>query len=202
MDQPLSLVENMENCLSAEEVDRARRLIRPRDRERFIVSRGLLRYLLSSLTGKKPESLRFQYGPYGKPMLQGYDWAFNLSHSHDYVCIAVSAHSPVGVDLERIRPEMEVDKLADLVMSASEKAEWIQLQEKDRQVAFFRLWTRKEAVVKAAGEGLSRSLPGFSVGWQPDHYEHVDCEGAQWEVVSIHITPGYEAALCVRKGFL
>lgn len=133
-------------------------------------------------------------------MLQGFDWEFNLSHSHDRVCIAVSAYSPVGVDVERVRSQMEVDKLADLVMSVSEKTAWSQLQKEERQIAFFRLWTRKEAVVKATGEGLFRSLPSFSVGWKPDRYKHVVRSGGIWDVVSFDITSGYETALCVRSG--
>lgn len=197
LDHSASLVKKMEACLAAEEKERAQRLVRWQDRKRWIVSRGLLRHLLSAVTGEEAEKLCFQYGLHGKPVLRGYDCPFNLSHSHDWVVIAVSPSSPVGVDVERVCPDLEADKLIDLVMSPSEKTEWKKLPAEGRLVAFFRLWTRKEAVVKAAGEGLSRSLPGFSVGWQPDRYGHVDEKGVEWEVVSLDWIPGYEMACCI-----
>lgn len=191
------LVRKMETCLVPEERERALQLIRWRDRERFTVCRGLLRHLLSSLTGKKAESLRFQYGPNGKPKLRGHDLEFNMSHSHDWVIIAVSPFSPVGVDVERVRRNLAVDKLVDKVMSSSEKEEWRRLTEEARLLAFFRLWTRKEAVVKATGEGLISPLSDFTVGCHPMRYRHVDNTVGSWEVVSLDLIPEYEVALCV-----
>lgn len=199
LDHPATLVERMEACLTTEERDRARRFVRLQDQERFIISRGLLRHTLAFLTGDDPQSLIFQYGSHGKPRLAGWDGEFNLSHSHNRVMIAASPSASIGVDVERVRSNMEVEKLTELVMSPAEKQDWWQLPEEARLTAFFRLWTRKEAFVKAVGEGLSRSLTSVTVGWHPIRFLLEEETGERWEVVSLEWLPGYEAAYCVKR---
>ncbi len=122
---------------------------------RFQQTRSLLRRLLGSTLNQPPESLQFEYGTAGKPLLSlepsGKSLFFNLSHTNEVALIAVTASSEVGVDIEHIRPVTHAEKIARRFFSPSEVA-W--LAEEPGEKRFFQLWTRKEATLKAQGAGL------------------------------------------------
>jgi 4'-phosphopantetheinyl transferase len=154
--------------LSADEQERARRFHFERDRRRFAAARGLLRHLLGGYLGLDPARLRLRYGPWGKPSLaEDEGLRFNVSHSGGRALLAFAWRLDVGVDVERIRPVPEAEDLARRYFSPREGADLLRLAEGERQAAFFRCWTRKEAFVKATGDGLSRPLAAFDVTLAP-----------------------------------
>jgi 4'-phosphopantetheinyl transferase len=161
--------------LSAEERDRSARFRSDQDRLRFIVAHGALREVLGRDLGIPPGDIRFEYNEYGKPALRpelGRRSKFNLSHSADLALIALSADRDVGVDVEPIRP-------------ASEYAEIARCDPR----AFCELWTKREAYVKARGEGLTDGPIEFSERWSfysfepvPGYIGTLAAEGSDWTV--------------------
>ena len=160
------------DLLSPDELAKAGRFRAERDRRRFIVCRGVLRSLLSRYLGDPPESLEFRYGPSGKPALglgSGKpDLHFNVSHCGGRALYAVALSREVGIDVECLRADIPADDIAARFFSAHETAAIGALPAADRRRAFFRLWTRKEAFLKAQGHGLSGSLGDFAVSCGPD----------------------------------
>lgn len=148
--------------LSDDERLRAERFTMERQRQRFILRRGLLRILLGRYAGRPPEELRFVYGSHGKPELPGGP-AFNLTDSEDSVAIAIAAEGAIGADIERIRPIEGAEGLAEQFFSPAEVAALRALPAGERNAAFLSCWVCKEAFVKAAGAGLSLPLDLFTV---------------------------------------
>lgn len=151
--------------LSEEEEMRAGRFFFERDRERFEVCRGLLRRILGHYTGLRPRDAQIALNASGKPRLEisrGTGIEFNVSHSGGRALIAV-ARQPVGVDLEECRLDFEWSDVAPHFCDRNELAALRRLEGSERAQLFFRLWTRKEAVVKAAGVGVGQPLAEFNV---------------------------------------
>jgi 4'-phosphopantetheinyl transferase len=205
LDQSPSQVAFFRNSLDDDERSRADRFYFSRDRERFIVARGVLRALLGRYLGKAPQSLSFSYSTHGKPALASESGAdairFNLSHSHGTALYAVTRGRELGVDLEFIRRDLEAAQIAERFFSHSEIAALRALPPSLRQYAFFLCWTRKEAYIKARGEGLSMPLDQFDVSLilgepaallrtQPDADEAL-----RWSLCNLTLAPGYAAAL-------
>lgn len=143
--------------LSHAERERAGRFVFEQDRRRFITGRGRLRQILASRLGTEPAALEFETNPSGKPYLRGGP-EFNLSHSAGRAVLAVSSDGPVGVDIEALR---EVESAADIAAThfCAEEAQYV--LDAETNWRFLRIWTRKEACVKAVGVGLSVSLTEF-----------------------------------------
>ena len=139
--------------LDAEERERAARFRFERDRASFIASHSALRRILSRYVGCPPAALRFARAELGKPSIDG-PVRFSMAHSGGLALYAI-AHREVGVDVEQIRLEMDVKGIAERFLPAVEALELASLEPGARQRAFFRLWTRREAYLKARGIGLS-----------------------------------------------
>ena len=159
LDGSLSFVEHCRSWLSEDERGRATRFIRQRDHVRFVLAHGGLRAVLSRYLGIGPEVLKMYRSEAGKPSLtRELGWqpaiTFNMSHSHGRMLIAVSKGQEVGVDLERIRSDVEVAKLSERYFAPSEHATIMQSTQAQRAARFFRYWVAKEAVLKAQGVGL------------------------------------------------
>lgn len=154
--------------MSAEERARAERFVFPKHRLRYIHGRGRLREILAGYTGIAPEDLTFALSAYDKPRLSN-DGAqslfFNLSHSEDVAALGVSAEAELGVDVEWIR--LLKEDIASRYFSARECDVLRALPESEQPRAFFECWTRKEAYIKASGEGLSIPLDSFDVAFGP-----------------------------------
>lgn len=150
--------------LSPDEMARANRFRFSIHRERFIVARGLLRQLLSKYMSIAPEKIVLTYGARGKPYLQLnlLDLQFNVSHSHDLAVFAFTKKYEVGIDVEKMEKEYN-DGIAKRFFSAAEYENLSALPETDRKAAFYEIWTAKEALVKALGEGLYIGLNEFTV---------------------------------------
>lgn len=149
--------------LSADEMERANRFYRAEDRMRFILTRAALRELLGAATGLSPEKIAFRTGPYGKPYLADEPGLhFNVSHSGSMALIGI-ADRPVGVDIEAMRENIDEFELARAFFCDEEHRFLGRLEGAARLQAFYKIWTCKEAVLKAFGVGISTYLRDFSV---------------------------------------
>ena len=149
--------------LSSDERTRALQFRFDRDRRRFTVTRATLRLLLSMYVAIPADQIVFVYGASGKPELISGGLQFNLSHSGELAVIAISANTPVGVDIEQLSRIIDCEALIASFASPRERDAFAALPQQDRRLAFFHWWTRKEAVIKATGVGHSQPLDSFDV---------------------------------------
>jgi len=193
--------------LSRPEQERAARFHFELHRRRFIVGRGLLRVILSRYAQAEPQQLEFVCSAHGKPELAGAfsssGLRFNLAHSEDLAVLAVTHLGPVGVDLEKIMPLEDVDELVARFFSTRENASFQQLPTEEKPKAFYSLWTRKEAWLKATGEGIAHSLNLVEVSFLPDEParllslpQHLS-QGFCWSLHSLYPAAQFAAALAV-----
>jgi 4'-phosphopantetheinyl transferase len=207
LDLERSALDRCAAVLSQDEKLRASRFLFPRDRDHFVAGRGILRELLGQYVTRPPAQLEFQYGKRGKPSLRAENGRppvqFNLSHSRGLAVFAFASNRELGVDLEPIRPEFAGEEIAERHFSPQELEEWHRLTPGLRAEAFFLCWTRKEAYVKARGEGLQIPLASFSVTLTPGQPEELhSVDSARWHVQSFQPAPGYAAAIVAEgKGW-
>lgn len=207
-DAPIYPMEQLWQTLSNDEQQRATRFHFERDRRRFIVGRGLLRAILGRYAHIEAAQVRFVYGQRGKPALAevygGETLKFNVSHSNGHILCAITNLREIGVDIEHVHVISEADAIAERFFSTQENEVYRQLPAEEKLTAFFNCWTRKEAYIKATGDGLSRPLDQFSVSFVPgEPARMVDCydipeEVHRWSFYALHPAPGYIAALCVE----
>jgi 4'-phosphopantetheinyl transferase len=206
LDQPESPFEELESLLSADEIARASRFRFDRDRLRFIAARGLLRRVLARYCESDSAQLAFSYSPHGKPALQNnaHDIRFNLSHSDGLAVCAVTKDREIGIDLEKVRHDIEIEELAQRFFSGCEFEALSGLAPEQRIPAFYRIWTCKEAFVKAQGMGLSRPLSSFDMEANPALPAALlatrpdAAEASQWSVRALNVAPGFAAAVVVN----
>ncbi len=171
LDVPPDRARRLAGTLAPEESARADRFRSPTDRTRYIVARGVLRSVLGAYLGEDARDVKFFYGAAGKPelvprgvrSLGGDILRFNLSHSHGRAVVALNRGRRIGADIERVRPIDDMDALTQRFFSASERSDLSGVAEGEKLLAFFTCWTRKEAWVKATGEGVGTDLTAFSV---------------------------------------
>ena len=163
--------ERLSAVLSAAEQERAARFAFSRDRNRFAVARAILRHLLGAYLSEPPQDVVIDVLPHGKPMLTAAaripSLRFNLSHSHEFALSAFCLEHEVGIDIEKIKPQVAFEGIESRYFSPQERAELEALPGDLRPEGFFLCWTRKEAYVKARGEGLQVPLESFSVSLTP-----------------------------------
>ena len=208
LDQPPSQIQHFCQSLAADEQARAARFYFEKDRKHFIAARGVLRAILGVYLDRAPECLSFCYSSYGKPALAGEPdldaIRFNMSHSHGVALYAVTRGREVGIDLERIRSGLAVAQIAERFFSPREITMLQALPTELRNQAFFRCWTRKEAYIKARGEGLSLPLDQFAVSLDPGEPGIVveaawdPSEASRWSLHELTPAPGYAAAVAVE----
>jgi 4'-phosphopantetheinyl transferase len=204
LDLELGSLRSAESILSTDETERAARFHFDRDRDHFIVAHSSLRAILSRYIHREPHELEFSTNEYGKPtFLSDTKIEFNISHSGEYALIAVARARKVGIDVERIRRDVEFESLAQRYFSPKEVAELMSLPSEQKPIAFYIGWTRKEAYIKAQGFGLSLPLGSFDVSLnepvalratRPDPRE-----AARWNLFSLDVAPGYAGALVVES---
>jgi 4'-phosphopantetheinyl transferase len=201
-------IDSFRRTLASDEQARAERFYFHRDRERFIAARGVLRAILGRYLNKAPASLSFCYSSHGKPALVsesgGDALRFNISHSHGVALYAVTRGREVGIDLELVRSGLEIEEIAERFFSRLEIATLRALPTDLRRRAFFLCWTRKEAYIKARGEGLSLPLDQFDVSLIPGEPATLmstrpdSGEALRWSLHELALDPGYAAALAVE----
>ncbi|MCI0650923.1 MAG: 4'-phosphopantetheinyl transferase superfamily protein [Planctomycetes bacterium] len=204
-----ALGERFAATLSPEETKRANRYLVEHARRNFFLSRGGLRAILARYLGREPREVEFEYGPHGKPALAGSFAAsglrFNVSHSGEVILIAVARARELGIDIERLRADVELENLARRYFSAAESASLLALEPAARPRAFYRCWTRKEAYLKLKGAGLSFPLDRFQVSLRDDEPPALlatEVEGDRAEdiaIVDLSIDRDYEAALVTSR---
>jgi len=200
--------QRLEHVLSTEERAQAARFHFQRDRNHYIAGRGLLRRILAGYLGLDPAQLKFSVNAFGKPALSAWpgqpSLQFNLSHSHGLALFGVARHLQNGIDIEFIRPDFATEDIAKRFFSPREVATLLQLPAEARTEAFFNCWTRKEAFIKARGEGLSIPLNSFDVALAPGdapallHSAHDPEAPSRWSIQALHPGPGYAGALAVE----
>jgi 4'-phosphopantetheinyl transferase len=208
LDPEPARVHEFAGVLSNDERERAGRFLSERDRRRFIVCRGVLRTLLGGYLGAAPRSLRFRYSPHGKPALASVSGEpalrFNLSHAEETAFFGITLQREIGIDLEPLDAGFATDEIAERFFSPREIGSLRTLNQADRPRAFFRCWTRKEAYVKARGEGLSLPLDRFDVSLLPDEPAALlstpgdPREASRWSLSDLPADPGYVAAIAVE----
>lgn len=193
--------------LAKDEQERANRFVFDRDRQHFIVARARLRLILSHYLEVEPRSLKFRYGPQGKPELAGGNRGvlyFNLSHSHGLALVAVTQERKVGIDLEWIRPIDDMDSIARRFFSKTEYQTYSALPITQKPLGFFNCWTRKEAYIKAIGQGLACPLADFDVSLTPGKPAKLlsikdDRQSAElWSMTALAPAAGYVGAVIVE----
>jgi 4'-phosphopantetheinyl transferase len=204
-----SRADGLSQLLAGDEISRAQSFHFPRDHDRFVVVRAVLRILLGMYLRISPLEIAFQYGARGKPALASNHSKnilhFNVAHSHELALLAFRQEGEVGVDLEHIRPEVVRERIAEQFFSRQEAATLRALPEDRQPAAFFNCWTRKEAFIKATGEGLSRPLDQFSVSLAPGEPAGLlDIQGdlqepSKWLIHQLDGGGDYAAALAVQK---
>lgn len=194
------------DLLSADEVERAGRFRFERDRTRFVLARTALRCRLGDYLGCSPREIRFGYNLHGKPFLVepkgGPRLGFNLSHSGGRALLGFTSGAAVGVDLERKVPVPDATDLAAQFFARAEREALASMAPARREHAFLAGWTRKEAMVKALGEGLGFPLDLFQVSLSLDEPARlVALEGADaagWTLLGFEPEEGYVAAVAVE----
>lgn len=192
--------------LSDDERQRMNRFRFEEHQNNFLLFRSMLRMLVGSYLGTPPAELRFAYSAHGKPSLAAPAAAleFNLSHSSGKALFAFCRNRQIGVDVERVREDLNVEDIAHRFFSLSEQRALVQVPAIMRYQSFFSCWTRKEAFVKAKGEGLSCPLESFDVSLSPSE-EDVNLatrpdpeEAERWQLYSLNSFDGYAAAVAVE----
>ena len=191
--------------LSGDEHARAEKFHFAEHRERWQMTRGILRLLLARYLEADACEIAFDYGAHGKPRLRhpaNPALHFNASHASDYAAFAMTRADEVGVDIERIREEMpRRDEIARRYFALGEQQQLFALPESERDRAFFALWTRKEAFVKARGDGLFSGLDQFEVALDPPRILSVagaNSASRNWWMAALPPVPNYAGAVVVR----
>ncbi len=195
--------------LGSDESERAARFLLPQLTHSYVVDHARMRRILGGYAGFEPEDLVFRVNKFGKPELENRGaerLRFNLSHTKGMTLLAVCLDADVGVDVEAVRLMSDLEDVAQSHFAPREIAALDALDPEEKQGAFFRCWTRKEAFLKAKGLGLSIPLDSFAVslaaearpallecGWDPE-------ETQRWSLFSLDSGPGFAAALAIKGG--
>ncbi len=170
---PAATMAALHQLLSAAEQARAARFLVAPPRQQYIASHGILRLLIGRYTGVAPRAVRFQYGAHGKPALDAAGLQFNMAHSHQLALYAFTLHGPVGIDLEFMARDVDIESITTHFFNAEEVAAMRALAPEQRRRWFFARWTAKEAVLKAAGVGLTPRLE-IPAGWYAQSFDAGD----------------------------
>ncbi len=209
LDLPDADIQFFASLLSNDEHQRAERYLFAKHRARFIASRAQTRMILARYTGLQPEQIQLSYNAFGKPMLELQSSSdvvhFNVSHSHDLGLVAVTEGCEIGVDIEKVRPDIDYVHISRQFFSPGEVERLLNLPVEAQVEAFYNIWTRKEAFIKGRGTGLSTPLDQFEVSLTVDTPARLlvaseEIEGAcEWTLCELKPGTGYVANLAVRS---
>ncbi len=170
-------------------------------RKQFLIARYLLRTRVSQILEKPISRVRLEYSKYGKPKLSSGEFFFNISHSNEHVILAISDEGEIGVDVEFVQEKKDLRKIASRFFSPGEMEVLETLTEEAFVDAFYVTWTKKEAFIKAHGDGLSIPLQQFEVEIFQDHsslrrLDFGSSTAAEWKLREVDIQGPYKAAIC------
>lgn len=190
------------SLLAVDELAKAERFHFAKHRRRTIVSHAALRILLGRYLARPPRGIAFSYNSHGKPRLagEGQRIRFNLSHTEEIMLVAFVLDSEVGIDIEAVTRTVDYMGVGQRWFSALESRTLQSLPEQERVDAFFRAWCRKEAYIKARGEGMAHPLQRFSVALDKHEsrlVEHLDDSGetSRWTFIDIDVAENYRATV-------
>jgi len=198
------------SVLSPDEIARAGRFHFEKDRTHFTRCRSALRHILADYLSIPATEIRFEYLTSGKPQLaaeQNPRLQFNVSHSANIALIAVGSEHRLGVDIEQIRSDVDTNSLAERFFSVRERAGLQALPDPIRVLGFFACWTRKEAFLKATGDGFSFPLADFSVTTHPDLDSRLEDikgnteAGKQWFLADLSVVDGFRATVALERSY-
>jgi 4'-phosphopantetheinyl transferase len=199
--------DRFERLLSVDEREKSKRFVFERDRKRYAIGRAVLRIILARYLALQPAEISFRYEHYGKPMIDGANLSFNMSESAGCAVYALTRNRRIGVDIEQIRDIAEMDRIAHRFFSKPEYELLCASTGSMKQKTFFDFWTRKEALVKGVGAGLSMPLHTFDVSANPDEPIRLvrlksDLgEVCQWALYDLGQNHRFSAALAVEWPF-
>lgn len=196
----------MERIISEDERIRAGRFRFERDKKRFVAARGFLRVILGKYLQTNPRRIEFEYNKYNKPFLSRKSQSsirFNLSHSEDSAVFAVTDGREIGIDIERIKPFFVDEAMASQCLTPKEIVRFRTLEKNERDLFFFDCWTRKEAYLKARGNGLSLAANRIETSLfseSPSVFFDDESEFRQrlWSFQKLPLIPGCAAALAIE----
>jgi 4'-phosphopantetheinyl transferase len=207
IDPNITITTSFQGLLSQDERCRAARFILEHQRRFFVICHGILRHLLGCYLGADPASIEFQYGRQGKPILSGpMSLSFNLSHTTDMMVCGVTKNCSVGIDVEVVRPLDDLREIAERFFCKEENAELLSYSEAEQTSSFYRCWTRKEAFLKATGEGLSTPPRSFCVTLGPSddaRFLHIGGDrvlARSWNLVDVELGKPYVTAVAYPGG--
>lgn len=208
--RPAPALEQAYALLAEDERRRADRFHAAGHRNRFVAAHGLLRTVLARYVEVNPQQIKFSYGPYGKPSLEGAEHCieFNMAHSGNVALVALAHNMPLGVDVEQVREDIDVLKVGRSAFSETEYNALCALPEAERLSAFYACWSRKEAYIKALGTGVSLGLDTFDVTLHPSQAPRIlrsesdPYARSRWSLHAWRLQDGqegmYTAALCIE----
>jgi 4'-phosphopantetheinyl transferase len=197
LDLPASTMKQLRNTLSDDEIQRADRIRHSIVQRRWIAARGILRHILSAYVSHPPKAIRFLYDAHQKPHLDfpKIGLQFNISHTEERMSCGITHHLPIGIDIEKIRPIQSM-ALAKRYFNKKEIAAIDLLEASDREIAFYCTWSRKEALLKAMGTGLSIPLRHFAVSIKPVR-ETIVMSNQNYLILPLSCETGYIGALAI-----
>ena len=207
LDVPDDRLQRLRRFLAPAELARAGHFHRRRDGHRYVVGRATLRMVLARYLACAPAQVVVETEESGRPFVPAAcrrgSLFFNITHAGDLALVALTGTGPIGVDVEEIHEIAEVESLADRFFSSAESRALREIPSDLRIAAFFRCWTRKEAVLKATGEGLAGDLSRFAVNLDRGNARVVRWEGrpgraSGWNLRHLAPAPGFVGALALR----
>jgi 4'-phosphopantetheinyl transferase len=209
LEQDDKIISLLIRMLSGDEIDKAYSYRFQKDTRNQIASRGILRSILGFYLSVDPRDLKFEYGKNGKPYLttssSDKQILFNVSHSGNRVVYAFSENHEIGIDIEIIREIPEISLIADKYFSKYEIGILNSLPAGSHKEAFFNCWTRKEAFIKASGDGFLKPLDAFDVPFESSESEGIlKIDGSRdeaelWTLKGFNAAPGYASAFAIKK---
>lgn len=193
-------MQEKKRLLSDDELQRANRFRFPIHQQQFVAARSALRQILSIYTNIDPNLIIFDYADNKKPSLAKHfdcEIQFNLAHSDHLALIGVTTQAAIGVDIEKMKSTYHPG-VAERFFSLDEKKVFFQLPEKERLICFYRIWVKKEAIIKALGKGLAYSLQSFTVSPTVED-ESIVLENETWSLRSLPIHPEFQSAIATNQ---
>lgn len=194
--------------LSDKEKIQAKTFLLKKLKDHYIASHGLLRILLGKYLSCSPSQVEYTYNEFQKPLCKNnQNLYFNMSHSHEYACYAFCLNYPIGIDIEYLNPKIEVNNLLPVSTTQAESFIFNTLKENDKFYLFYKMWTTKEAFLKALGLGLSYSLSSIETTILPkEKFKVIQCHGInetemgkKWTFFPLNFLPGYLGVIAVKK---
>ena len=208
LDQPGEVVSGFYSILSDNEKTKIKKYISKGLRSRHIVSTGLARVLISNYTTYKPNDIIFKYNEFGKPFVSpdsnGNNLFFNLSHSYNYVVYVFTRNMPIGIDVEKVKELADMEGVVDLCFSESEKKWFSKVSSDKKEEIFYKIWTAKEAYIKAIGKGFSFSPKRISLGQQIENrlfVKEIEGNGDNnlWKLITFNPYPDFISSIMVEN---